>query len=179
MLCGIGSYALMSFIMTGAPLAMVGAGCSESDALLGISWHVMAMFAPSFFTGNLIARFGKVRVITTGLVLLTGAALTGLAGDTVLFFWTSLILLGLGWNFGFIGSTALIAETYHPSEKGKVQGFHDFVLFSLVAFASLMAGLIYTRFGWQTLNHIAFPIIGVCLAALVVLKWLESLQKRA
>ena len=177
--CGTASYALMSFVMTAAPLAMLGCGFSQTDSTLGIQWHVLAMFGPSFFTGNLIARFGKVRVITTGLVLLTGAALTGLAGDTVLFFWTSLILLGLGWNFGFIGSTALIAETYHPSEKGEVQGFHDFVLFSLVAFASLMAGLIYTRFGWQTLNHIAFPIIGVCLAALVVLKWLESRQKRA
>ena len=115
--------------MTGAPLAMVGCGFSTDEATLGISWHVMAMFAPSFFTGRLIDRFGAERIVATGLLLLIGCAVVALSGIALWQFWTALILLGLGWNFGFIGATAMVADTYRPSEKAKVQGFHDFVLF--------------------------------------------------
>src|SRR5690606_7698770 len=97
----------------------------------------MAMFAPSFFTGRLIARFGKERIVAVGILLLIACAFVALSGIQLWQFWTALILLGLGWNFGFIGSTAMVAESYRPSEKSKVQGFHDFVLFSSVAFASL------------------------------------------
>ena len=123
----------MTFVMTGAPLAMVGCGFSPDEATLGISWHVMAMFAPSFFTGRLISYFGKERIVAFGLVLLLGCAAVALSGIALWQFWTSLILLGLGWNFGFIGATAMVAETYSDAEKGKVQGFHDFVLFGVVA----------------------------------------------
>ncbi|TPN80954.1 MFS transporter [Mesorhizobium sp. CU2] len=168
--CVVGSYALMSFVMTGAPLAMVGCGLSEDNATLGISWHVMAMFAPSFFTGSLIHRFGAERIVATGLVLLIGCAAVALSGLALWQFWTSLILLGLGWNFGFIGGTAMVAASYRPSEKSKVQGFHDFVLFGSVAFASLMSGAIYNAWGWTMLNWIVFPVVALCFLALGALK---------
>ncbi|MDX8452570.1 MFS transporter [Mesorhizobium sp. VK9D] len=168
--CTVGSYALMSFVMTGAPLAMVGCGLSEDNATLGISWHVMAMFGPSFFTGSLIHRFGAERIVAAGLVLLIGCAAVALSGLALWQFWTALILLGLGWNFGFIGATAMVASSYRPSEKSKVQGFHDFVLFGSVAFASLMSGAIYNAWGWTMLNWIVFPVVLLCFVALGTLK---------
>jgi len=168
--CAVGSYALMSFVMTGAPLAMVGCGFSADEATLGISWHVMAMFGPSFFTGRLISRFGVERIIALGLFLLIGCATVALSGIELWQFWTALILLGLGWNFAFIGATAMVASTYRSSEKGKVQGLHDFVLFGFVAFASLMSGAVYSALGWDMLNWIVFPIAILCLAALAGLR---------
>ncbi|MEM1376227.1 MAG: MFS transporter [Pseudomonadota bacterium] len=172
-MCAVTSYALMSFLMTGAPLAMVGCGYTPDQATLGISWHVMAMFAPSFFTGRLITRFGKETVVGAGLIILLGCAVVALSGIQLWQFWVSLILLGIGWNFGFIGSTAMLIDTYRPSEKNKVQGIHDFALFSTVAFASLMSGAALNMFGdtaaegWVSLNLIALPIVGICLAVLV------------
>lgn len=168
--CAVGSYALMSFVMTGAPLAMVGCGLSEDDATLGISWHVMAMFAPSFFTGSLIHRFGAERIVAIGLILLIGCAAVALSGLALWQFWTSLILLGLGWNFSFIGATAMVAASYRPSEKGKVQGFHDFVLFGSVACASLLSGMVYNAWGWEMLNWMIFPVTVLCFMALGALK---------
>ncbi|RWD93243.1 MFS transporter [Mesorhizobium sp.] len=168
--CAVCAYALMSFVMTGAPLAMVGCGLSTDDATLGISWHVMAMFGPSFFTGSLIHRFGAERIVAIGLVLLIGCAAVALSGLELWHFWTALILLGLGWNFGFIGATAMVAASYHPSEKGKVQGFHDFVLFGSVAFASLMSGAVYNAWGWTMLNWIVFPVVMLCFLALGALR---------
>ncbi len=164
--CAVGSYALMSFVMTGAPLAMVGCGFSPDEATLGISWHVMAMFAPSFFTGRLIQRFGVEWIVALGLLLLIGCALVALSGIALWQFWTALILLGLGWNFGFIGATAMVSGTYLPSEKGKVQGLHDLILFGSVAFGSLMSGAVYNAWGWDMLNWIIFPVTALCLAAL-------------
>ncbi|RFC65584.1 MULTISPECIES: MFS transporter [Mesorhizobium] len=171
MICGVGSYALMSFVMTGAPLAMVGCGFTTDEATLGISWHVMAMFGPSFFTGRLIQRFGAETIVAIGLGLLIMCAVVALSGIELWQFWTALILLGIGWNFGFIGATAIVSETYRPSEKGKVQGFHDLVLFSSVAFASLMAGATYNAWGWDMLNWIVFPVCFVCIAALAVVTY--------
>ena len=169
LVCAISSYALMSFVMTGAPLAMVGCGFTMDEATLGISWHVMAMFAPSFITGRLIARFGKEMIIAVGLVLLIGCGIVALSGIELWQFWTALILLGVGWNFAFIGATALVTEAYRLSERNKVQGLHDFLLFSTVAFASLMSGRIYTIFGWDMLNWIIFPVAIACLVLLGVL----------
>ncbi|AZO47473.1 MAG: MFS transporter [Mesorhizobium sp.] len=168
--CAVGSYALMSFVMTGAPLAMVGCGLSADDATLGISWHVMAMFGPSFFTGSLIHRFGAERIVAAGLVLLIGCAVVALSGLALWQFWTALILLGLGWNFGFIGATSMVAASYRPSEKSKLQGFHDFVLFGSVAFASLMSGAVYNAWGWAMLNWLVFPVCALCFVALGALK---------
>ncbi|WP_306118595.1 MULTISPECIES: MFS transporter [unclassified Roseitalea] len=166
-LCAVTSYALMSFLMTGAPLAMVGCGFSAEQATLGISWHVMAMFAPSFVTGHLIARFGKETIVATGLVILIACALVALSGIALWQFWLALILLGVGWNFGFIGATAMLTETYTPAEKNTVQGAHDFALFGTVALASLMSGATLNAFGWATLNWILLPIAGLCLVVLI------------
>jgi predicted MFS family arabinose efflux permease len=169
LLCAVGSYALMSFVMTGAPLAMVGCGFSPDQAAIGISWHVLAMFGPSFFTGALISRFGKETIVATGLILLIVCALVALSGIELWQFWTSLILLGLGWNFGFIGATAMVAGSYRASEKGKVQGLHDFILFGSVALGSLMSGAVYNAWGWEMLNWIIFPVVAICLAGLGML----------
>lgn len=176
LLCGVGTFALMVFVMTGAPLAMVGCGFSTEQATLGISWHVMAMFGPSFFTGRLISRFGVENVVAFGLALLIGCAIVALSGIALWQFWTALILLGLGWNFGFIGATAIIAASYRPSERSKVQGFHDLILFSTTAFASLMAGATYNAAGWDMLNWIVFPVAVLCLISLA---WLRLSPRHA
>jgi MFS family permease len=175
-LCGVGSYGLMSFVMTGAPLAMVGCGLSTDQAALGISWHVLAMYGPSFFTGRLISRFGNKRIIAAGLTLLVACALVSLSGLHLWQFWTALVLLGCGWNFSFIGATTMITETYHPSEKNKVQGVHDFMLFATVAFCSLMSGRVYDAYGWEVLNWIVFPAVLACFAALGALSFREAVS---
>jgi len=170
LLCAVGTYALMSFVMTGAPLAMVGCGFSPDEATLGISWHVMAMFAPSFFTGRLIARFGAATVVAAGLALLVACGLVALSGIALWQFWSALVLLGLGWNFGFIGATAMVADTYRASEQGKVLGFHDFILFGTVAAASFLSGVVYDAWGWEALNWVTFPVVALCVAALAALR---------
>lgn len=167
--CAIGSYGLMSFVMTGAPLAMVGCGFSTDEATLGIQWHVLAMFAPSFVTGRLISRFGKETIVATGMGLLIGCAVVALTGIELWHFWLALVFLGVGWNFAFIGATAIVTESYHPSEKNKVQGFHDFLLFGTVAFSSLMSGRTLNAFGWDWLNWMILPVTAICLA---LLAWL-------
>ncbi len=166
--CSMGSYALMSLLMTAAPLAIVGCGLGQNNAALGIQWHVMAMFGPSYLTGHLIARYGKELVIAIGMGLLALCAAVALAGVNLANFWGALILLGLGWNFGFIGSTAMLTETYRPEEKNTVQGLNDFLVFGSVAAASLVSGRLYATVGWERLNIYVFPVIAVCLAALLV-----------
>ena len=166
--CSMGSYALMSLLMTAAPLAIVGCGLGQNNAALGIQWHVMAMFGPSYITGHLIARYGKELVIAIGMGLLAACAAVALAGVNLANFWLALILLGVGWNFGFIGSTAMLTETYRPEEKNTVQGLNDFLVFGSVALASLSSGQLYATVGWERLNIYAFPVIAVCLVALAV-----------
>ncbi|MCP4319555.1 MAG: MFS transporter [Hyphomicrobiales bacterium] len=164
--CGVCSFALMSFMMTGAPLAMIGCGFSTDLATLGIQWHVLAMFGPSFFTGKLIARFGRETIVATGLVILIVCAFIASLGIELWNFWLALVLLGVGWNFGFIGATAMVTTTYRSSEKNKVQGVHDVILFSTVAFSSLMSGQVLNAFGWDGINMIMWPIAVVCLLVL-------------
>lgn len=170
MLCGIGSYALMTFMMTGAPLAMVvGCGYSPEMSTLGIQWHVLAMFGPSFFTGHLITRFGVEKIVATGLVILMGCAIVAVLGTAIWNFWGALILLGIGWNFGFIGSTAIVASSYRPEEADKVQGFHDIFLFTVVALASLSSGKVFNSQGWNVMAYTIWPVCVICLVALVML----------
>ena len=168
--CSVGGYALMTFVMTGAPLAMVACGHSTDTAFLGIQWHVMAMFGPSFFTGRLINRFGRDAIIATGFGLLIACALVAVAGLAVANFWIALILLGVGWNFAFIGATSMVTETYRPSEKNKAQGFHDLVLFGSVALASLLSGTTLNAIGWDALNWTILPVSAVCLCVLFGLR---------
>jgi MFS family permease len=168
LICAIGSYGLMSLVMTAAPLAMVGCGLSQDDAALGIQWHVLAMFAPSFVTGALIARFGVETIVGVGLTLLAACAVVALLGIDVMHFWAALILVGIGWNFGFIGATTMLTETYRPEERSRVQGFNDFVLFSFVALASFWSGQLYATVGWSVINIVVFPIVAVCALALLI-----------
>lgn len=172
--CGVCSFALMAFMMTGAPLAMIACGFSTDLATLGIQWHVLAMFAPSFVTGRLIARFGRETIVAVGLFLLILCAIIASLGIELWNFWLALVLLGVGWNFGFIGATAMVTRTYRPSEKNKVQGLHDGILFGTVAFSSLMSGQVLNSFGWNGINMIVWPIALACLGLL----WLQARSNR-
>lgn len=166
-LCAIVSYALMNLVMTSAPLAMKMCGLSLSDANWGIQWHVVAMFLPSFWTGGLIGRFGAARVVAVGLVLLAVAAGVGLTGVTVWNFWIGLIFLGVGWNFGFVGASSMVVETHRPEERTRVQSFNDFLVFGTMAAASFSSGQILAKWGWDSVNSVAFPPIALALLALL------------
>ena len=162
-------------VMTSAPLAMVGCGHSVTDATLGIQWHVLAMYAPSFVTGALIARFGVERVTGVGLGLIALAAMVAIAGIAVANFWTGLVLLGLGWNLSFIGATTMVTQCHRPEERNKVQAFNDFLIFGSMALSSFSSGQLLEYFGWQAINEVIFPTIFVAGALLV---WL-AMRKRA
>ncbi|MFA7664916.1 MAG: MFS transporter [Burkholderiaceae bacterium] len=168
---GVVSYGLMSFIMTAAPMAMVGCGHTVGEAALGIQWHVLGMFAPSFVTGHLIARFGKLLITALGLILIAVSGLFALAGLELLHFWGSLILLGVGWNFGFIGATAMVTDCYEAPERAKVQALNDFLVFGTVAVASFGSGHLLDTAGWDTINALMLPIVGVVLLMLAALAW--------
>ncbi len=173
--CGMASYAMMNMVMTSAPLAMVGCGHSVTDATLGIQWHVLAMYAPSFVTGGLIARFGVERITGIGLGLIALAAVVGVAGITVAHFWTALVLLGVGWNLAFIGATTMVTQCHRPQERNKVQAFNDFLIFGSMAVASFSSGQLLEYLGWAAINEVIFPTIFLVGAMLV---WL-ALRKRA
>jgi MFS family permease len=160
---GIVSFGLMSFLMTAAPVAMVECGHSIGSAALGIQWHVLGMFGPSFLTGRLIERYGKERVTAAGLVLIAAAAATGLSGLSIANFWFALVLLGLGWNLSFIGATALVTDCYRPEERAKAQAANDFLVFGSVAVASFSSGQILSVGGWESVNWLVFPPILVVL----------------
>lgn len=164
---GVVSYGLMVFVMTAAPIAMVGHGHSVDHAALGIQWHVLAMFAPSFVTGHLMARFGKERITALGLLLIAVSAIFALAGLQLVHFYVSLILLGIGWNFGFIGATAMVTDCHSEAERGKAQGANDFLIFGTVAAASFFAGALLHASGWQTINWLIFPAVALILVPLV------------
>ena len=165
--CGIASYGMMNMVMTSAPLAMVGCGHSVTDAALGIQWHVLAMYAPSFVTGSLIARFGIERITGIGLALIAATAAVNIAGISVAHFWTGLILLGLGWNLAFIGATTMVTQCHRPHERNKVQAFNDFLIFGSMALTSFSSGQLLDEFGWATINEVIFPTIFVTAALLV------------
>lgn len=175
-ICGVTSYALMNLVMTSAPLAMKLCGHAVADSNLAIQWHVMAMYGPSFFTGSLISRFGSPKVIFSGLLLLAAAALVDMSGIDVMTFWIGLILLGVGWNFGFVGATAMVAETHAPSERNKVQAFNDFLVFTTMALGSFSSGKILTSLGWDAVNLVVFPPV---LVAVLALSWLFLRHKQA
>jgi len=158
-------YSAMIMAMTATPLAMLGCGLPGSSVTPVIQWHVVGMFAPSFFTGDLIKRFGAPRIMQIGFVLLLAHVAIAVSGLEFLHFLSALILLGLGWNFAFIGGTALLTQTYRPAEQLRVQMVNEFIVFGLVATASLSAGWIYTHFGWVLLNLSMVPLLVVALLA--------------
>ncbi|MDT0216422.1 MFS transporter [Alcaligenes sp. AB3] len=175
LLAGVASYVLMNFLMTASPLAMVMHGHSLKESTLGIQWHILAMFGPSFFTGNLIKRFGKIPVTFAGVLLLGLASIVALLGMTVPHFWVSLILLGLGWNFGFIGATNMVVDCYRPEERGRVQALNDFIIFTCVALSSFTSGRVLAVYGWYGVNTWTLPISAVVMLALA---WLYFKNKR-
>lgn len=160
-------YAVMIMVMTATPLAMLGCGLSATSVTPVIQWHVVGMFAPSFFTGSLIKRHGAPRIMQIGFVLLLVHVAIALLGVEFLHFLSALILLGVGWNFAFIGGTALLTQTYRPSEQLKVQAINEFSIFGLVALATLSAGWLYDRFGWATLNLAVVPLLILALVAAI------------
>ena len=173
--CGIVSYSTMNMVMTSAPLAMIGCGHSVSDAALGIQWHVLGMYAPSFITGTLIARFGVARVTATGLFVLFLTAIVGISGTSIAHFWINLILLGIGWNFAFIGATTMVTQCHRPHERTAVQSLNDFLIFGTMAVSSFSSGQLLEKFGWQTVNEMLFPAV---LIAGGMLAWLSLRDRR-
>jgi MFS family permease len=168
LICGAATYMLMNFVMTAAPLAMIGCNHTVTDAALGIQWHVIAMYAPSFFTGNLIIRFGAPRIVAAGLALTALSAVVALTGLTVAHFYAALILLGLGWNFGYVGASAMVAAAARPDERSRVQSVNDFCVFGLMAIGSFSSGHIVTSYGWDAVNWVVFPIVAIGAVALAI-----------
>ncbi|CAO3375019.1 MFS transporter [Azospirillum argentinense] len=167
-LCGVVSYLLMNFIMTAAPLAMRLCGLSQEASNLGLQWHVIAMYAPSFVTGRLVERFGASRIVFAGLGLIAASAVVGLGGVDVAHFWVSLILLGVGWNFGFLGASALVLECHRPEEKTQVQSLNDFIVFGTMAVGSFASGGLLAAFGWDSVLWVSFVPLAAAIAALAV-----------
>jgi predicted MFS family arabinose efflux permease len=173
-LCGVIAYPTMNLVMTSAPLAMKMCGLSLSDSNFGIQWHVVAMYGPSFFTGSLIARFGAPKVVAAGLLLEALSAAIGLSGITAVHFWVTLIVLGLGWNFGFVGASALVLESHRPEERNKVQAFNDFLVFGMMAIGSFSSGQLLANYGWAAVNWVVFPPVLVGLIALLLAAWAKQ-----
>ncbi|MGB5068324.1 MAG: MFS transporter [Albidovulum sp.] len=179
-ICAMVSYALMNLVMTSTPLAVVGCGFQKANAADVVSAHVLAMFIPSFFTGHLIVRFGATRIVGAGLVILAAAGAVALTGVALEQFFLALILLGLGWNFGFIGATTLLATAYAPEEKGRIQGINDLFVFGGVTVASLASGNLMNCSGtsviagWNAVNIAMLPFLVLAGGSLV---WLALRPK--
>lgn len=179
-ICAMVAYALMNLVMTSTPLAVVGSGFSTGNAADIVSAHVIAMYAPSFFTGHLIARFGVTRIVSAGLILLAAAGTVGLSGVTLPHFYGTLILLGLGWNFGFIGATTMLTASHSPEERGTVQGMNDALVFGLVTLASLSSGGLMSSSadavsGWSAVHYAMVPFLMLAGGALI---WLRMTRDR-
>lgn len=165
--CGAVSYMVMNFLMTAAPLAMRLLGHSQESANLGLQWHVIAMYAPSFVTGWLINRVGTRRMIAAGLLLSALSAAAGLTGTTVAHFWLTLILLGVGWNFGFIGASALVLECHRPEETTQVQSLNDFIIFGTMAVGSFASGGLLAAYDWNTVLWVSLLPLALALGSLM------------
>ncbi|WP_179379605.1 MFS transporter [Jannaschia marina] len=180
-ICGMVAYALMNLVMTSTPLAVVGCGFAVTDASNIVMFHVIAMYGPSFFTGHLINRFGTTRVITLGLLLLGAAGGMALSGVELANFYGALILLGIGWNFGFIGATTMLTENHAPHERGTVQGLNDTLVYGMVTLASfssggLMGSAVDAETGWAAVNYAMVPFLVLALGALL---WLRTARPTA
>jgi MFS family permease len=175
-ICGMSAFGIMSFLMGASPLAIVACGLPHTEAHLVIFLHVMGMFVPSFFTGNLINRFGMLNVMAFGVVVFLGGVAAGIAGTTDWHFRVALTLNGVGWNFLFIGATTLVTTCYRPSERGKAQALNDFLVFGTTAAASFLAGFLQERLGWEPLNWFSVALL---VAATLALLWLKLQRQPA
>ncbi len=170
---GLG-YGLMNLLMTATPIAMSFCDHPFSAAALVIEWHVVGMYAPGFFTGSLIKRFGVLNVILAGVALVAGCVAVALNGTTVAHFVAALVLVGIGWNFMYTGGTALLTECYAPAEKARTQGANDFIVFSIMCVSSLASGAMVSSVGWETMNRAVLPFLAVIATAVI---WL-ALRRR-
>lgn len=166
-LCGVVSYGVMNLLMTATPLAMVDVRHTFSDAAFVIQWHFLAMFLPSLVTGSLIRRLGLLPVMLAGAVLMGGCVTVALSGIDVMHFWLALLLLGVGWNFMYIGATTLLSETHTPAERGKVQGINEAAIFAAMVVSSAFAGALFTQRGWELMNALVTPFLALAAAGLV------------
>ena len=171
---GMLGYSVMSLIMTATPLAMQHNHHALPDTSFVIQWHVLGMFAPSFFTGTLIRRIGLLKIMFTGGMAGLACVVINLTGTSVSHFWLALFLLGISWNFLFIGATTMLTETYQPEERFKTQAANDFIVFSMVATASLSAGALQHHFGWQAVNYGAIPALIIILCSLLWLRFVYT-----
>lgn len=168
-------YGVMILVMSATPLSMVDCGFEFDDAAFVIQWHALAMFGPSFFTGSLIKKFGALRIILFGIGLNVLSMASNLTGIELINFWFGLVALGLGWNFMFIGGTALLTETYRQSEQAKAQGANDFLVFATISVATFSSGALQNGFGWAAVNGAAaVPLT----AALIAIMWLTTQHRR-
>ncbi len=171
-LCAVIGWGVMVLMMAATPLAMVGEyGHTFEDSAFIAQWHMFGMFAPSFFTGTLIKKYGLLNVLLAGLVLSTTAALIGLSGGSIEHFWFANVCVGCGWNFLFVGSTHLLTKMYQPEEKAKAQGINDFLVFQSVAVFSLSAGLLHNSVGWTTVCTLLLPCVAIVFVAVLYLKF--------
>jgi MFS family permease len=166
---GMVGYGVMSLVMTATPIAMLDCGHVFGDAAFVIQWHALGMYAPSFVTGHLIARFGVTRILLTGAALLLLCCAINLAGLGVINFWAANTVLGIGWNFLFVGATALLTRTYRAEERGKVQALNDFLIFGTVALSSFASGALLSGVGWSMVQIAVMPFVVVAAGA--VLWW--------
>lgn len=167
-ICGAVSYMLMNFLMTAAPLAMHMDGHTQESANLGLQWHVIAMYGPSFFTGGLITRYGARKIVMLGLALTALSIVIGLMGNALFHFWTTLILLGVGWNFGFIGASAMVLVCHTPEEKTRVQSLNDFIVFGTMAIGSFVSGSLLATYDWERVLWVSFvPLLLAVIAILL------------
>ncbi len=176
LVCSMLGYGVMSFVMTATPLAMNHHAHSFSDTSFVIQWHVLGMFAPSFFTGSLIKRFGVDKIMFIGGLMGLACVAINLLGHSVSHYWFALTLLGISWNFLFIGGTTLLTETYHPEERSKTQAMNDFSIFTMVTIASLSAGSLQHHFGWQIVNIGVIPLLVIILISIIWLMMKEQKQ---
>jgi MFS family permease len=168
-------YMVMNFLMTVTPATMRFDHLTDNNIIRVIQWHVIGMFGPGFFTGALISRFGVVRIISVGAVLLLSAIVVAFHGTSFTHFFVALFLIGVGWNFAFTGGTILVTEVHTPSERAKVQGMNDFILFTGLAFSALSSGTVYFFLGWQGVNLATVPLIAIILISAL---WLRSIRKK-
>ncbi len=162
-------YGVMNLLMVATPLAMNFCGHPFKEGVFVLSWHVVGMFLPSFFTGDLIKRVGAQKIVVAGVLLNFASIAINLSGVTVAHFWFGLFVLGVGWNFMFIGGTSLLTETYEPHEKTRVQGFNDMLIFATMAVSSSSAGFLVNARGWEMVNYTAIPAVAIALASVVIL----------
>lgn len=179
LLCATIAYGVMNLLMTTTPLAMIACEHPFSDAAFVIQWHIVGMFAPSFVTGTLIKRFGLATVMLAGVILNVACVAIALSGVEVMNFWLAMLLLGIGWNFMFIGATALLTESHTPAERAKVQGVNDAAIFVTLVASSLSSGALFTFQGWETMNRWALPVLAVAGAAILWLAWIRRRLARA